>query len=219
MSDEPETPAATAAHWVAQLRSRAIGDSVWTEAVEGLRRIGFHAVPALIEAWSDEDAAIRHGVRKALHQIGPIVLSDVIDALQHDQPAVRFEAASWLSGPANQRQRLIADIVPPLIEAVNDSESSVRLRAVQALSLMRETAHAAVPALIETLKDPEAYVSEWAAFALEAIGACAGTAVPALTEALLDDDSGVRDAASQALDRILAAENPGDGKERGIRDD
>jgi HEAT repeat protein len=215
MSDEPETPAATSARWIAQLRSRAVGDSVWSEAVEGLRRIGFHAVPALIEAWADEDAAVRLGVRKALHQIGPIVLSDVIDALQHDQPAVRLEAASWLSGPANQRQRLIADIVPPLIEAFKDPESPVRLRAVQALSLTRENAQAAVPALVETLKDPEAYVREWAAVALEAIGVCADAAVPALTEALLDDDAGVRDAASQALDRIMSAKNRGDGEQGG----
>jgi|GEM_PF-3082470 len=215
MSDEPVTPADTAARWIVQLRSTDIGDTCWSEAVEGLQAIGFYAVPALIGAWADDDAAVRAGARKALQQIGPIVLNDVIDALQHDQPMVRHEAATWLGGPASQRRRLITDIIPALIEALRDTESSVRLRAVQALCLAGEHAQAAVPALIETLKDPESYVREWTAFALEAVGPSAATAVPALTEALLDDDAGVRDAASQALDRILSAENRGDGEQGG----
>lgn len=42
MSDEPETLTTTAARWIVQRRSRAIGDSVWIDAVEGLRWIWFH---------------------------------------------------------------------------------------------------------------------------------------------------------------------------------
>jgi HEAT repeat protein len=134
--------------------------------------------------------------------MGPTVLYDVIDALVHKSPEVRREAATFLGDTASRRETWITNIVPVLIDALSDQESSVRVRTAQALCLLAEKARLAVPALIDALHDEESYVRQWAATALGSIGPSAEAAIPALTEALLDEDQFVRDEASRAMDSI-----------------
>jgi len=187
---------------IASLGEHSVGDPEWTEAVDGLHRMGFVVVPTLIDGLAGANLPTRVGIARALHKIGPSVLYDVIDALVHEEPDVRKEATYFLSSTASQRKRLITNIVPVLIDALADRESSVRVRTAQALCQLGKRAGLAVLALAEALKDEESYVRQWAATALGAIGPGAVEAIPALTEALLDEDEFVRDEASRALDAI-----------------
>jgi len=209
MPAAPLNPTDAATHWIDQLRASDVGDAGWNEAVGAIKELGFFVVPVLIESLDDDSLSVRAGISKALRQMGPTVLYDVIDALVHDSPTVRREAASQLSGTASRRETPITNIVPVLIDALSDRESSVRVRTAQALCLLAERARLAVPALIEALKDEESYVRQWAATALGSIGPSADEAIPTLTESLLDNDELVRDEASRALDAI--------GKERDAR--
>lgn len=203
MAAEPQNPNELAARWIEELGKHAVGDPDWEEAVEALHELGFFVIPKLIDSLDAANLAVRLGITRALHRMGPTVLYDVIDALVHESPEVRREAATFLAGTASQqREHWITNIVPVLIDALNDSERSVRVRTAQALCLLGERAQLAVPALIEALKDEESYVRQWAAAALGAIGPSAEAAIPALTESLLDDDEFVRDEASLAIDSI-----------------
>lgn len=202
MPADPQNPNKLAEEWIARLRTSDIDSPEWLEAVDSLRELGLFVVPTLIEAWADGELAVRTGVTKALTRMGRIPLFDVIDALNHKNPMIRREAASFLHGPAGQEGPLMADIVPSLIDGLRDVESSVRVRAAQAIGILGDKAEEAVPGLIEALKDEESYVRQWSAVALGSIGPKARAAIPALTEALLDDDQFVRDEASRALDRI-----------------
>lgn len=202
MPADPQNPNDAAIRWIEQLRTSDVDDGRWNEAVGAIKELGFFVVPTLIESLDDTSLSVRTGISKAVRQMGPTVLYDVIDALVHDSPTVRREAASLLSGTASRRKLPITNIVPVLIDALSDRESSVRVRTAQALCLLAEKARLAVPALIEALRDEESYVRQWAASALGSIGPSGEDAIPALTESLLDEDEFVRDEASRALVRI-----------------
>lgn len=61
------------------------------------------------------------------------------------------------------------DAVPPLVEALKDSDANVRFQAAEAHCRMGPKARDAVPALREALKDPAERVRKEAAEALERI--------------------------------------------------
>ena len=202
MPEDFQNPNDVAKRLIAQLRVLDIDSPEWRESVDSLSKLGLFVVPILIAAWADSELSVRTGVAKALRRMGRMVLFDVVDALNHENPDVRREAACFLHGPAGQQDPLMVDILPDLIDGLRDGQSPVRVRAAQALGILGDKAVAAVPALIEALKDEESYVRQWAAAALGSIGPKTRTAIPALTEALLDDDQFVRDEASKALDRV-----------------
>jgi len=89
-----------------------------------------------------------------------------------------------------------APAVPPLIQALGDSDSEVRLAAAWALGDLGDPQ--AVPALIQALRD-HWDVRRSAAEALVKIGT---PAVPPLIQALGDSDWDVRRAAAEALGKL-----------------
>jgi tetratricopeptide (TPR) repeat protein len=102
------------------------------------------------------------------------------------------------------------NVVPALIEALQDKHQDVRTSVAQALFYrgINESAKkptTAIPALIDALKDGHPKVREKAAMALLTLGPEAKSAVKALTQAQKDEAPEVRDAATAALKRI----NPG----------
>jgi len=189
-----------AATWINRLHGSTINGMSFTETTEALAGLGPVAVPTLIEAWAEDDHSVRMGVHTALGHIAGPAFQSILRALEHEQPRVRLEAALFLQQVADRPDVPVVETVSVLIAALRDDESSVRLRAIQAIMMLRERAIDAMPALIEMLDDPESYVREWAADALGSIGPTATAAVPALTDALLDDeDADVRQAAMEAL--------------------
>lgn len=202
MRSEPENLNELARQWVGRLRGTDIADPQWEEAVGELRKLGFFVVPILIEAWGDDSMAVRRGISRALHRMGPRVVCDLIRAVEHEDPRVRHEAVSLLYGVAQKEELQIVDIMPMLIRALDDPESRVRKRAAQAMTAYRKNAEEAVPVLIRGLSDPEPVVRAWMAMALAAIDPPAEPVIPALTKALQDQDCEVRIQAARALAKI-----------------
>lgn len=92
--------------------------------------------------------------------------------------------------------------LPALLEALNDSEDSIRC--VAALALGQIQAASAIPTLTLLLADPSGWVRGAAADALALIGE---PAVPALGAALQDQRDGVRVRAAYALHRIKSVKS------------
>jgi len=92
--------------------------------------------------------------------------------------------------------------VTELIAAVNSSDESARLVAIDRLGLMREKAADAVPLLAAALKDSSAVVRAHAAKALGDIGTPATSVVPELMTLTADKDNVVRREAIESIGRI-----------------
>jgi HEAT repeat protein len=185
-----------------------------TKCVSWLGPAAKDAVPELIGALNDQDAAVRFDAAIALGKIDPTAKDTVpvlVDALKDRDTSVRRAAAEALDGigPAAK------DAVPALIDALKDQNASERFMAASVLVAIGPAAKDAVPALIDALRDErdrEAYETPrgWyadiaqsrAANALGEIGAPAKDAVPALHDALKDQHASVRCAAVRALSRI-----------------
>ncbi|MFN8490502.1 MAG: HEAT repeat domain-containing protein [Caldilineaceae bacterium] len=88
-------------------------------------------------------------------------------------------------------------IVPALVEALNDSDYNVRRNAAYALALIGEQAMGAISALTTALQQTD--IGPTAAEALAKIGEAA---LPALTQALARDDEPVRQLAAYSLQLI-----------------
>ena len=92
--------------------------------------------------------------------------------------------------------------VNELVEALKDSDASVRESAAWSLSQMGEAGMAAVSALAASLSDPNPRVRCLSAVALRSIGSKTVDAVPALIKALTDSEAYVRAPAADALRSI-----------------
>jgi vesicle coat complex subunit len=108
------------------------------------------------------------------------------------------------------------ELIPPLIDALKDSDTEVRQSAVGALASM---GHQAVPALVEVLKDKDKDKELRAnvAYVLGQMGTGGQEAVPALVKLLKDDDTHVRRRAAYAIQSIVKASGePGPGMMPGM---
>jgi len=148
------------------------------------------AVPAVIEAFGDEDLFIRSHALNHVFDIDSNPKSLVpatIAALQHADPETRRLAALLLArSPYHARSA-----VPALLAALRDDDSQVRQGAVAAVQVIYATAEEAVPvhataektvpALITALKDRDLSVRILVRGVLGSLGAEAKEAVPALS--------------------------------------
>lgn len=111
-----------------------------------------------------------------------------------------WRKAPWAVG------KIAVPALPGLIEALDDANAQVRLRAIRPIVVMGAVASDAAPALASRLADDDAQVRQWSAVALGQIGPPAAGAVPRLAEALKDPETAVRQAAAAALGAIGATE-------------
>ena len=129
-----------------------------------LATIGDHQVlEPLIAALLNANWIVRMHAARALGRIGdPKVLDTLILLFQDKVPAVRDEAGAAIIALGDPS-------IPPLIEALGHKEWNVRLRAVEALALLKP--QAAVPHLLKLMKeDPDTAVRQDAVRALGEIG-------------------------------------------------
>ena len=203
----------------------AIAWSMPLPSAEALGRPGDPAaIPALIQALADPDAAVRHAAAHALAWLGdPAAFPILAHALADSDAGVRRDAAialGDLGDPAALPHlvQALADrdgsvrvyaayalgylgdsaAISPLLQAFADRDGSVRVAAAYALGRLGDPA--ALPHLTHALNDPAVYMCRAAAEALGRLGD--PTAIPALVQALADREAGVRVAAAEALGRL-----------------
>lgn len=135
----------------------------------------------------------------ALSFMGSAAVAPLRDAARAEEPNVRREALRSLG---KLRERASIDpklVIPPLLQALDDPDASVRHVAVTYLGIVRDNPADEVAGLIKALEDEDAGVREAAAVALGQYGALAESAVPALKKAARDPDEQVQREAGRAL--------------------
>jgi HEAT repeat protein len=161
-----------------------------------------NAVPALITALSDSQ--LRYHAVIALGNIG-ITANSAIPALvitlQDKDEVIRAITIESLC-----KIGLEIQVIPSLIEALQDNSARVRANAAFAIGCLRSQAKLAILPLLVTLEDHDDWVRSNAIEALGKIGKDAEIAVPKLIIALSDHDPGIRVKATLSL-AYIAPEN------------
>lgn len=119
--------------------------------------------------------------------------------LNAPDPSLRWQAAEALGQMGQRHPRAV---VRALTQAAGDADLDVRLQAVAALAVLKQSAEPAVPALGAALRDKDSDLRRQAAVALAAVGPAAEEAVPVLGQTLRDPNANVRLAAIAALQSI-----------------
>jgi hypothetical protein len=101
-----------------------------------------------------------------------------------------------------QKVELPKELVPALIEALQDKEKRVRQYAASALARVGKDA---VGPLLALLKGKDKSQRANAAYVLGHLGAAGQEALPLLLKALKDEDAAVRVRAAFAVERLVAA--------------
>ncbi len=151
----------------------------------------------------DLDERVRALAGKAISQLdaqSPADVPALLEALRHDEPAIRFGAAHGLGDLG----RAAGAAFGPLAQALQDRDLGVRVQAARALWLVGGEAQPTLPVLIEALRADDEVIRWIAADCLGDIGPPAAVAAPALEEALNGNFkiSHVRTGIAVALERI-----------------
>ncbi len=187
-----QDPSADAAHRKAALKACAILGVRAAEAIPDIATL-------LPQPDYTPEAAL------ALSFMGSAALPTLRGAIDSDDPIVRREALRSL-GKVRERAQIDPQLViPALLKALEDPDTSVRETAVNYLGIVRDEPKKEVAALAKALGDDEASVRAAAATALAAYGAGAEAAVPALKKASRDPDEDVQREAGRALVAISEA--------------
>jgi len=117
---------------------------------------------------------------------GPVALATFEQPLAEPQPIKSFDAWSEQEAATDALGRIGAAAVPALLQALQNPDKSVRLKAIDVLARMGAGASDAVPQLIGLLDDPDPAIRKAAARTLGHIGPAAKDAVPALMRTLLE---------------------------------
>jgi HEAT repeat protein len=200
-------------------------------ALRGLAFLNQQAAPAVaevIDALKDTDSTVRHEAVVALRSIpsnSDAILPALTRVFKEDKGQIRFTIVQMIPrfGPKG---------MPLLLEAIKDSDASIRQQAVWAMqstggdlsqyheailalvkdkdanvrsiviNILGRTGEKGVMQLGDMLKDPSEQVRWQAAQALQQLGKGAIKALPALAEALHDKNQNVRNHAVYALAQI-----------------
>jgi HEAT repeat protein len=179
-----------------------------------LRELGplaAEAIPALIAAAVDSDAAVRRAAGEALGRVDPRWPANprAVDAIgtlikklggrrSHDPQTASFLLSEI--GPT---------ALPGLIEALSDKEDDIRqVWVARTIGRIGRDAADAVPSLMRALESHFAHVRQAAAEALSQIGPASESAVPGLIRLLGDPLANVRLAAVRALTHVGLPADP-----------
>lgn len=161
----------------------------WASAWE-LGRMGKVSLPTLADALSDQNPSIQYAASCGLGSMGEPARATLIRALKHENSSVRRKAAEGLGNLRSSSEQL----VPLLIESMQDADRSVRDAASTAVAKLGRGNKHGLNALLARLKsDPE---KDNLAYSLSQYGP---EAVPGLIEALRADDWQTRMVAARAL--------------------
>jgi HEAT repeat protein len=133
------------------------------------------ALPALIKALDDQDKQVWSNSVAAIAAIGPDA-KEAIPALIEDLDARKgrgqrgFDKNQALFRSAYALTRIGSEAIPPLIQALNGEEPSLRAGAAKALAGMGPAAKESIPALVSNLKHWDNDVQRETVDALALIG-------------------------------------------------
>jgi tetratricopeptide (TPR) repeat protein len=135
-----------------------------------------------------------------LDALAPAHVPALLEALRHDEPAVRFGAAHTLGDLGEAAKPALA----PLKQALLDRDLGVRVQAARAVWLIDRQTEVTIPIFTEALTADDEVHRWMAADCLGEIGPRAAAAVPAIRSALQGEFkiSHVRTGLSVALERI-----------------
>jgi len=162
------------------------------------------ALPLFRRLLESPDQKMRWGAARALGPMGvdaaPALPALIAAARDDADPYVREAAVISLGKLAAH----FTEAIPPVVDAVADDTSRIRLFAVQAVREIGPGAVGAVPALVAHLSRKHDPIVREAAFALGAIGPDAAAALPALLESRrkAPEDARVRRAIELAVCKI-----------------
>ena len=94
------------------------------------------------------------------------------------------------------------EVVPNLIDLLDDPDEDIRSRAIQVLGWIGRCGDQAAPKMISLLDDESWLIRVQAMFALEQFGEAGQTAIPALRAQMMDDDCISAANAAMALNRM-----------------
>lgn len=149
----------------------------------------------LVEAMRDPEAGVSRQAGWALKELQPdprTLTPGLTRALRDNRPEIRFNAVSFLG-------QLGAAAIPPLIEALGDSDKKVREQAVRSLQELRVVDELVMQAITPRLKDEQAAVRQ---SAVAVLLRCGPAALPELTAALQDKEAVVRQQAIQVFPNL-----------------
>ena len=179
----------------------ANGDAAFGDA---LAQIGPAALPTLLAALKQSNAASGAWILRTLRSFGPPAVPVLIEALKQPEPAQRAAAASALGAMG----RAAADAIKPLFTLATASDAPVQAAALRALVALQAPPAQLKPLLQTALASPVPELRKTGAAGLAALGGAASLGVDGLRELLADDDAAGRLAAVRAFGELAAEAAP-----------
>lgn len=206
--------------WDTQPTSTALAKQ--DKAAAAIRHFGIKAMPLAIKWCGVEDPALKEKLKdwingqkifqvqipsdsdyqgrgvRIIEVLGPVAkpaIPSLINLFQKKQPYT-FSAVSCAL------RYIGTDTIPPLIEALTNSNERVRTGAATTLGSFESQARDAVSALIQCLKDKNPRVRSAAAMSLARLDGDTNAVISALLPCLKDKDVGVREMAAISLGHI-----------------
>ena len=138
-------------------------------------------IPALINAFQDENKEVRDSALEAAVVLGPAAAPDLVAALKNPHERIRRKATDALQQFGAEAK----EVVPALVELLKAENTEIREAAIDVIQEIGPDASAAVPALRLVLSENSPRnLKLGAAYALGKIGPAAKDAVPELVKAL-----------------------------------
>ncbi len=166
------------------------------------------AVRFLLQFAAHKDAAVYGAVIDVFSAIGVRAIPVLKDGLKDKDPEVRH----WTIAAINSTRKNVIedrkfplDVIPLLINAIDDEKPDVARSAIYAVSEIGPRAKAAIPVIVKRFKDPDWHVRVYAIDLVTHFGPASEEAIPARKEALKDVEEPVRYSAKLALAAIERA--------------
>jgi HEAT repeat protein len=147
-----------------------------------------NTVPGLLEALASKDYLVKRCAGEALVKLGPGARAAFPTLLKRFQQG--DQELEWVI--TELAKAAGASAVPPLLEALRDTDSTIRQKAAEALGEIGNDARAAVPELTLELQDSAAAVVLVSALSLRKIDPRDHAGVPALITLLADPNPEIR---------------------------
>ena len=187
----------------ATLRDPAAEHNHRRAALRAAGILGPVAEPALPEvAAALPDPELTADAAAALSFMGPKAFEPLRRAVKSDQAIVRREALRSIGKLRFRAPLPSEDVLPLLLDAMPDTDPTVRSVAATYLGILHEDPPSTVPLLTAALEDPEPAVRRASAAALGAFGGEAAPALPALKKAADDQDADLAREAGRAIVNI-----------------